>query len=163
MTIRRTCSSSSDSSSYNNLLTYFTDLNKVELDAPASLATPTYSQAFGPLGFEFSTNDYAFFAQDDWKVSQRLSLSLGLRWEYEQLPDPYSAAWSIPTVPQTATMPSDKNNFGPRVGFAYDIFGNGKTVVRGGYGLYYGRVINSTIFNALSNTGACQAASCPSA
>ncbi len=86
-------------------------------------------------------------------MSQRLSLSLGLRWEYEQLPSVFANLVN-PAVPQTATLPSDKNNFGPRVGFAYDIFGNGKTVVRGGYGLYYGRVINSTIFNALGSTGA---------
>jgi hypothetical protein len=50
-------------------------------------------------------------------------------------------------------MPSDTNNFGPRIGFAYDLTGDGKTALRAGYGIYYGRAINSTIYNALINTG----------
>jgi len=53
----------------------------------------------------------------------------------------------------TSNLPSDKNNFGPRAGFAIDLTGDGKTSLRGGYGLYYGRIINSTISNALVNTG----------
>jgi hypothetical protein len=53
----------------------------------------------------------------------------------------------------TSSFPSDKNNFGPRIGATYDISGHGSTIVRGGYGLFYGRIINSTISNAITNVG----------
>ncbi len=139
--------------SYNSLLDYFSDVSAPNHNACGGKSCyQNYSQAFGPLGFEFTTNDYAFFAQDDWKILPRLSLSLGLRYEYEQLPSPFSNLIN-PLAPLTGHMPSDKNNFGPRIGFAYDIFGDGKTVLRGGYGVYYGRIINSTIYNALISTG----------
>jgi hypothetical protein len=147
--------------SYSNLLAYFSDLNKADTCTFKPTGSPTtfnvpcyssYSQAFGPLGFQFNTKDVAFFFQDDWKVRPRLSLSFGVRYEYEILPSPFSNLVN-PLVPQTATMPRDKNNVGPRVGFAYSITSDGKTVLRGGYGVYYGRVINSTIFTALTNTG----------
>jgi hypothetical protein len=53
----------------------------------------------------------------------------------------------------TSTLPSDKNNFGPRVGFAYDINGDGKTSIRGGFGVYYGRILGGHIWNNLLKTG----------
>jgi hypothetical protein len=136
------------------LANFMSDLNKPNSCASGTKAVPCYSsfsQAFGPLGFEFATKDVAFFVQDDWKVYPRLSLSLGLRYEREMLPDPFSNLVN-PAVPQTAHMPTDNNNLGPRVGFAFDVFGNGKTVLRGGYGIFYARVINSTIFSALTGT-----------
>ncbi|HEY1525566.1 MAG TPA: TonB-dependent receptor [Candidatus Angelobacter sp.] len=138
--------------SYNNLLNYFSDLNAPNTCAGKPCYT-LFSQGLGLPGVEFNTNDYSVFVADDWKISQRLSLSLGLRWEYQQMPDPVASLVN-PLEPRTGQLPSDTNNFGPRVGFAYDVFGKGKTVLRGGYGLYYGRVINSTIFNALTVTGA---------
>jgi hypothetical protein len=138
--------------SYSSLLNYFSDLNKPNTCAGKPCYT-SFSQGLGLPGVEFNTNDYSVFVADDWKISQRLSLSLGLRWEYQQMPDPVASLVN-PLEPRTGKLPSDTNNFGPRVGFAYDVFGKGKTVVRGGYGLYYGRVINSTIFNALTVTGA---------
>jgi hypothetical protein len=112
--------------------------------------TSNFQQGFGPSRFQLATTDFAFFAQDDWRATPRLTLNLGLRWEYEKFPQPFLVN---PAVPQTANRPSDKNNFGPRIGFAWDINGDGKTSLRGGYGIYYGRVIGSTIINSLINTG----------
>src|SRR5258708_17783943 len=97
-----------------------------------------------------STNDFNFFVQDDWRATPKLTLNIGLRYEYQQNPNPINVN---PLIPGTANRVSDKNNWGPRFGFAYDGNGDGKTVVRGGYGIYFGRVINSTVYNALINTG----------
>ncbi len=121
--------------------------------ASGNTAIPCYStftQGFGPLGFTFSTWDIGFFFQDDFHVSRRLTLNLGLRWEKELSP---SALLPNPLVTQTSALPSDNKDFGPRLGFAWDVFGNSKTVVRGGAGIYYGRIINGNIFNALADTG----------
>ncbi|MFN2415985.1 MAG: carboxypeptidase regulatory-like domain-containing protein, partial [Pyrinomonadaceae bacterium] len=109
-----------------------------------------FNQGIGPLGLEMSTVDYNFFVQDDWRIHPRLTLNLGLRYEYQANPDPISPNAAIPG---TSNMVNDKNNFGPRLGFAHALTTDGKTSLRGGWGLYYGRVINSTVYNALINTG----------
>ncbi|HTK37898.1 MAG TPA: TonB-dependent receptor [Pyrinomonadaceae bacterium] len=123
--------------------------------------TSNFQQGFGTAGITLHTWDYDFFAQDDFRITPRLTVNLGLRWEYIKMPAvqlPSSSSTIIPldgrTIAEaTSTLPSDKNNFGPRFGFAYDVFGNGKTSVRGGYGIYYGRIQSSTIYNAMINTG----------
>ena len=112
--------------------------------------TSNFQQGFGVPRFQFNTTDYAFFVQDDWRVAPRLTLNLGLRYEYQQFPDPFLVN---PAVPQTGNRPSDKNNFGPRLGFAWDATGDGKTSMRGGYGIYYGRTNGTIIINSLINTG----------
>ena len=111
--------------------------------------TSNYNQGFGRPAFEFATSDLAYFVQDDWRVTPRLTVNLGLRWEYEKTPTPFLVGPDL----RSGNRPNDRNNFGPRVGFAYDLTGDGKTSLRGGYGIYYGRVINSTILSSLINTG----------
>jgi outer membrane receptor protein involved in Fe transport len=167
--------------SYNYFGNYFNDLlnegkatggltcNQSASSAATSTATAvgTYScyssfvQGFGNPVFEIATMDTAFFGQDNWKVSPRLTLELGLRWDYEALPaavdslttaNATSGAYFY-TYPGLTNNPSDKKNFGPRIGFSYDVSGNGKTVVRGGYGIYYGRITNGNLLNLRLNTG----------
>jgi hypothetical protein len=159
--------------SYNNINDFIIDYVNWKTPLAASVVcvnstrtrgkcyTGNYQQGFGPLGAEFTTNDYNFFVQYDWKFLPRVTFNLGVRYEYQQLPEPQLVNADSSVIPNvgrtineaTSFMPSDKDNFGPRVGFAVDLFGDGRTALRGGYGLYYGRIINSTVYNALINTG----------
>ncbi|REJ77851.1 MAG: hypothetical protein DWQ47_15930 [Acidobacteria bacterium] len=130
---------------YNNVIDFITDYSD-----PSQQAYSFFAQQFGSSVAEFSTTDFSFFVQDDIRINPRLVLNLGLRYEYQSLPEPQRAN---SLEPRTSSFPSDSNNFGPRFGLAYDLTGDGKTSLRGGYGIYYGRVINSTISNAITNTG----------
>jgi hypothetical protein len=120
-----------------------------------------FTQGLGGQIFAINTMDTGVFAQDNWKFSPRLTLEIGLRWDYEALPPPIPSLTTADTangvtfVPYTGLLntPSDKYNFGPRIGFSYDVFGKGSTVLRGGYGLYYGRITNGNLLNARISTG----------
>lgn len=99
----------------------------------------------GPLEFLQKGHHISAFAQDKWQMNRRLTLSLGLRYDVDVLPlreenNPFFAFDS------PDDYPVDANNFGPRFGAAYDLGGNGTTVLRGGYGLFY----NSTRIGQLS-------------
>jgi len=118
----------------------------------------SFSQGLGNPSIVVSTTDYDGYISDDWRVTPRLTVTAGLRYEYEYVPgNPYvntgNVALGLAPVPQTADRPDDRNNFGPRVGFALNVFGDGNTTLRGGYGMYYGRIIGATIATAYQNSG----------
>jgi outer membrane receptor protein involved in Fe transport len=125
-------------------------------DDPFNPNDPNTFPTFFELGVGNDTNDdtnnqLSFFFQDDWRVNDRLTLNLGLRYDVEWFDGPQSA---IPVGGGTdlvlGKIPEvDKNNFGPRLGFAYDPWGNGRTVVRGGYGRYFKPILHNVYNNAL--------------
>jgi carboxypeptidase family protein/TonB-dependent receptor-like protein len=93
------------------------------------------------------TDNFGFFGQDDWKITPRLTLNYGLRYEYlgvfkeqnDRMANfvPGTGLVQVGTQGLSDLYQSDRNNFGPRFGFAYDVTGKGRMVVRGAYGLYY--------------------------
>ena len=116
------------------------------------------SQALGSAVGEIATREYAGYATDDWRITPNLTITLGARYEYEYVPPPIAPN---PAIPQTYEHPDDRDNIAPRVGYAWNIYGDGKTILRGGFGLYYGRIINSNILQTYEESGATNAAGNP--
>ncbi len=87
---------------------------------------------------------------------RNLTVSYGMRYEVEQMPaaqQPNPALDAAFTgIGSTSVLPEDRNNFGPRLGVAWDVLGKGRTVVRAGYGIFYGRVVGATVRSALMDT-----------
>ncbi len=107
-----------------------------------------------------ATREYAGYATDDWRILPRLTLTLGVRYEYEYVPtNPTPNPLFVGTTaignyfPNTTSHPDDRNNVGPRLGFTLNVYGDGKTILRGGYGMYFGRIINSNIEQSYQNSG----------
>ena len=119
----------------------------------------SYTQNFAGAGTSGGTtypnlSDYGFFAQDDWRVNHKLTLNLGLRYDYQSLAAPTvnnpSAALAAAGL-NTTTAVHDANNFAPRFGFSYAI--DEKTVFRGGYGIFFGRTTAIMLGTAHSQNG----------
>jgi Carboxypeptidase regulatory-like domain/TonB-dependent Receptor Plug Domain/TonB dependent receptor len=91
--------------------------------------------------------DIGLFAQDRWQIRSNFTLNYGLRWEAQIFPEPvvppsetvYASLLSNPAFPSDGTLHSAKKQFQPRLGFAWDISNQGKSVLRANAGIYYGR------------------------
>jgi Carboxypeptidase regulatory-like domain/TonB dependent receptor-like, beta-barrel len=147
----------------SNLESLIGDVNDVSTWnlAPLSSIARSYSRAIGmsqspysrPTGNHGFTeyaprHDVAFWIQDDWQISRKLTLNLGLRYDlsYNQYVN-----WVVfpPLLPGPGARPNDLNNFGPRVGFAYSM--TDRTVIRGGFGKYYAEVTGQPAVFTLRN------------
>jgi hypothetical protein len=84
-----------------------------------------------------SSSIVGLYVQDDYKVTPSLTLNLGLRWDYFSNENNKDFDGGLGLLAPKGSRSSDKNNFAPRIGFAYDPFRTGKFVVRAGYGIYY--------------------------
>ncbi len=145
--------------------------------------TSCYPQGFSTPGavsqIQFSTgvsnnaqgpiHQLAFYFQDDWKISRNLTLNLGLRWDanidilvdqtsnrtmqiLSQMNEPRAIAITSDTEQLARTTPG-YNEFQPRIGFAWDPKGDGNTVIRGGYGIFYDQIFqNLTLFSLTQST-----------
>lgn len=138
----------------------------------------------GLTDFQYRAHDFSGFVQDDYRIASRLTLNLGLRWDYlgnitekhgrisnfdPSLLTPLAAQmggaglqdgfvipasagkFGTPGVSNSTYLNQPMKNFSPRIGFGYDVFGNGKLAVRGGYGLYYSRIGPFESLQTISN------------
>ncbi|MDE1177904.1 MAG: carboxypeptidase regulatory-like domain-containing protein [Edaphobacter sp.] len=123
-----------------------------------AVSTASITTNLGETDRAISTS---FFLQDDWQPTDRLTLNLGLRWDYQQQPyeqnngysnfNPNLSSGGFQGIMQYANtggvgrnfVPESFTDFGPRIGFAYKATADGKTVLRGGFGMYYPLMFNS--------------------
>jgi hypothetical protein len=125
-------------------------------------------EQFSTLGHNLvgvQNTDYSFFIQDDFRIAPRLTLNLGLRYDYfsvlhgsliqnfnvqNAIANPTSSTENFGAIGAGLYKP-DRNNFGPRIGFAWDPYGKGKTVVRGGFGVFYSPALTGAALSLAGN------------
>ena len=127
--------------------------------------TPTGISGVPAPGASTITNqDYALYAQDKWMVRSNVTFNYGLRWEAQIFPDPvippsrtaYGALLSNPRFPSDGTLHNQTKEFQPRVGVAWDIAKNGRSVFRASYGIFYARQNMLSQVGSITTNGAQQ-------
>jgi len=118
----------------------------------------TFIQGIGNSKRPFNNKTMGFFAQDSWRVTRRLTMNYGVRYDLELTPV-FTPATAVNVAAETALkvvegLPRDKNNFSPRFGLAWDPAGNGKTVIRAGYGIFFDHPLLAVAFNSVTAEGA---------
>ena len=112
-----------------------------------------FSQTFGNPVADYRINELAWYVNDQWKASSKLTVNLGVRWDKSMS---MNFPVTNPSWPQTGYIHTPSTNFSPRVGMAYRL--NDKTVLRGGFGLFYARLLGGLIDNLWTTNGIYQVA-----
>lgn len=118
---------------HNNLDGTFTFTTSTPFNAAVAATYPTqYTQNVGDPTVKLNNNIYAAFVQDQWRPRDRVTVNLGLRWDYEDV----------------VGIDHDRNNFAPRLGVVWDVNGSGRTVLRANAGIYYDQIFLNIPLNA---------------
>ncbi len=134
---------------YGNFTAFAQDLTNLD----GGKRWQSYRQTFGASYFDIFVRDYNFFAQDQWRATRRLTLNYGMRYEYAQFAQP---SVTNPAYPLTGQVNQPGTNFAPRFGFALTLDNHDKTVLRGGWGMFYARMPGALLSNIHQGNGIVQ-------
>jgi len=158
---------------YNNAAALLTSVAGILSSVTQTFNVTSQSSGFvpgAPQNFNYRQNQYAIYAGDSWRISPRLTLNYGLRWDYFGPVSEEHGLVLLPVIPQGATLQQTLlsnatldfasgnstrgmysgywKGFAPNIGIAWDPFGNGKTAVRAGFSINY---VNDEFFTAVNN------------
>ena len=117
----------------------------------------SYIQGIGTSNSPFDNIPMGYFLQDNWRLNQHLTVNYGVRYDVEISPL-FAPATAVNAAAEKALgvvegIPRDYKNVAPRIGLAWDPAGNGKTVIRAGYGIFYDHPLLATAFDAVTADG----------